>query len=273
MEWKQVHTFGVPKRDTRDPHLLVFKKRLFVYTGTWYSGDAPARNSDLELNQHLGYAVWTLPALLFAPGLMGRLPHESGLALMVAATVNLHHFLLDGAVWKLRDGRVSRILLGTAGSTPEAEEAPRRPIAKPRRSLSPWLQRLAYGLGALCLAYGAITYSLDDLGFGSAMARGDLPAAQKAADRLRWFGRDGPGRRTELGRRYAREGRIAAHNFDLGDVKILALVEPSAKPRVVGVFIKQDGNPTRLHPLDAQLLDNRTRFNASRRYRMPFRTV
>ncbi|NIP94036.1 MAG: hypothetical protein GWO24_11505, partial [Akkermansiaceae bacterium] len=34
--------------------------RLFVYTGTWHSGEAPARsNADLELNRHLGYAVWS----------------------------------------------------------------------------------------------------------------------------------------------------------------------------------------------------------------------
>ena len=38
-EWRQVHRFSVPKRDTRDPHFLIFKDRLFVYTGTWYSGD------------------------------------------------------------------------------------------------------------------------------------------------------------------------------------------------------------------------------------------
>ncbi len=59
-EWKQVHTFSVPKRDTRDPHFLVFKDRLFVYTGTWYSGNSPAKsNIDLELNLHLGYASWS----------------------------------------------------------------------------------------------------------------------------------------------------------------------------------------------------------------------
>ncbi len=36
--WTQVHRFQVRNRDTRDPHFLVFKDRLFVYTGTWYSG-------------------------------------------------------------------------------------------------------------------------------------------------------------------------------------------------------------------------------------------
>ncbi|MDH7503170.1 MAG: hypothetical protein QHJ82_10750, partial [Verrucomicrobiota bacterium] len=43
MEWQQVHRFSVKHRDTRDPHFLVFKDRLFVYTGMWYTGPtAPA---------------------------------------------------------------------------------------------------------------------------------------------------------------------------------------------------------------------------------------
>jgi tetratricopeptide (TPR) repeat protein len=29
-----------------------------------------------------------------------------------AALINLHHFILDGAIWKLRDGRIARLLLG-----------------------------------------------------------------------------------------------------------------------------------------------------------------
>lgn len=70
--WKQVHRFSVPKRDTRDPHFLVFKETLFVYSGTWFSGDAPIRDSKkLELNLHLGYGVssrdgrkWSKPRML-----------------------------------------------------------------------------------------------------------------------------------------------------------------------------------------------------------------
>jgi len=38
-EWEQVHRFSVARRDTRDPHFLIFKGKLFVYTGTWYSGE------------------------------------------------------------------------------------------------------------------------------------------------------------------------------------------------------------------------------------------
>ncbi len=57
--WTQVHRFQVRNRDTRDPHFLVFKDRLFVYTGTWYSGPSTIAPKDYEMNLHLGYAVWS----------------------------------------------------------------------------------------------------------------------------------------------------------------------------------------------------------------------
>ena len=58
-EWNEVHRFRVAKRDTRDPHFLVFQDKLFVYTGTWYSGATTLRPEDYDLNKHLGYAAWT----------------------------------------------------------------------------------------------------------------------------------------------------------------------------------------------------------------------
>lgn len=58
-DWRQVHQFRVPLRDTRDPHFLVFNDKLFVYSGTWYSGTNTLAPADYDLNQHLGYAVWT----------------------------------------------------------------------------------------------------------------------------------------------------------------------------------------------------------------------
>jgi len=60
-QWRQVHRFQVPKRDTRDPHFLIFRDQLFVYTGTWYCGDRSPKAGEYEydLNRHLGYAAWT----------------------------------------------------------------------------------------------------------------------------------------------------------------------------------------------------------------------
>ena len=58
-QWEQVHRFSVAKRDTRDPHFLIFKGKLFVYTGTWYSGETTLKYEDYDLNKHLGYAAWS----------------------------------------------------------------------------------------------------------------------------------------------------------------------------------------------------------------------
>ncbi|MGE3314336.1 MAG: hypothetical protein AB7O26_04395 [Planctomycetaceae bacterium] len=58
-KWEQVHRFQVAKRDTRDPHFLVFKDKLFVYTGTWYSGETTLPRDQYDLNLHLGYAAWS----------------------------------------------------------------------------------------------------------------------------------------------------------------------------------------------------------------------
>lgn len=56
-DWQPAFEFNVPKRDVRDPHFLIFRDQLFVYTGTWYCGESSPKTYDM--NQHLGYAAWT----------------------------------------------------------------------------------------------------------------------------------------------------------------------------------------------------------------------
>ncbi len=50
---------------------------------------------------------------------------------IVAAIVNLHHFMIDGVVWKLRDPRVGRVLVQTAATAAPAAAA----RAGPRRAI------------------------------------------------------------------------------------------------------------------------------------------
>ncbi len=59
VSWKEVHRFNVKDRDTRDPHFAIFQNKLFVYTGTWYSGPKTLPRENYDLNQHLGYAAWS----------------------------------------------------------------------------------------------------------------------------------------------------------------------------------------------------------------------
>ncbi len=55
-DWREVHRFSIPRRDVRDPHLLVFQDKLLVYTGTWYCGDGPPPEPR-EQNTMLGFAA------------------------------------------------------------------------------------------------------------------------------------------------------------------------------------------------------------------------
>jgi hypothetical protein len=146
-----------------------------------------------------GALVWTLPAVVFAPGLLGRLPYDGGLAVLVASIVNLHHFVLDGAVWKLRDGRVARILLRPRGE-PDAAAAAAR---SPRRAAWVW----ALGLGCLVLLVGAELQT--DVGLRRAQASGDLDALHAGLERLRAVGRDSPRWRSVLASGLERRGDTA----------------------------------------------------------------
>jgi len=219
----------------------------YLWITTYYGSESPAavrqqpvawrrRTAFLGKSALAGYAVWTLPALVFAPGLLGQLPHESGLALMIAAMVNVHHFILDGAVWKLRDGRVARILL-RSGPAPETAALAAEPVrAAPR---TPWLRRGLQAAGAVCVVYGAFTFWVEDFGFSRALAGGRIDEARAAVEQLSWLGRDGPSRRTELGRRMAREGDLEGARAEFE--RSLALAPTARGYQSLGLLHEQSG--------------------------------
>jgi tetratricopeptide (TPR) repeat protein len=66
---------------------------------------------------------------LFVPGpwLASRIFHHDFTTsfLIFTALVNLHHFILDGAIWKLRDGRVASLLLNSKDRVTNAASATR----------------------------------------------------------------------------------------------------------------------------------------------------
>ena len=109
--WEQVCRFGVPKRDTRDPHFLTFRDRLFVYTGTWYCGDRSPTREERDLNQHLGYAVWTTDGRQWNGPMM--LEGTYGHYIWRAATYGGKAYLC---------GRRKREFVHTSGGGPEPRE-------------------------------------------------------------------------------------------------------------------------------------------------------
>ncbi len=135
-----------------------------------------------------GCALWAVPAVLFAPGMLGRLPYDEGLTVMVASLVNLHHFVLDGVIWKLREGRIARILLVPRSAA--AAEAPTLPPVTVRAFL--WLG------GAAALALTVFAAVEPEVGFRRPLERGDLEAAERADALLERIGQASAERRMRL---------------------------------------------------------------------------
>jgi tetratricopeptide (TPR) repeat protein len=77
-----------------------------------------------------------------------------------AALVNLHHFILDGAIWKLRDGRIARLLLGQNPPVDEHQVGHPDDAARPHLGWlfgpAPAARRLRYGLAAGLLGLAAL---------------------------------------------------------------------------------------------------------------------
>ena len=148
-----------------------------------------------------GAVIWTLPSLVFAPELLGRLPFEFGLSVLVAATVNIHHFILDGAIWKLRQGRVARILLRNREATASG--------VAPERQGRSWLAPLIWVTGLICLSIMFGAKWEREFGIRRAFEENDFARVQKAVDRLSRTGRDSPKLHLQLGHAHARAGRDA----------------------------------------------------------------
>ncbi|MFP8879873.1 MAG: tetratricopeptide repeat protein, partial [Myxococcota bacterium] len=138
-----------------------------------------------------GAAIWTVPTLIFAPGLLGRLPYDGGFAVLAASIVNIHHFVLDGAIWKLRDGRVARMLLRNRSVASEAGAAPVR-----RRR---WGRRFVWAIGGLSFAIMFFSKWQSDVVIRAAWGRGDTAQITRAANELAWVGRDSAKIRRRLG--------------------------------------------------------------------------
>jgi hypothetical protein len=132
-----------------------------------------------------GIAIWSLPVLLFGPDFFGPVSSAAAVAMLIATAVNVHHFILDGAIWKLRDGRIASVLL---------RSAPETASAGPGRS---WLRR---GIWATAAAW-VVLYLAGNLEL--ALRRGrdpvDIAGMRDAIARLRWLGLDDASTRVQLG--------------------------------------------------------------------------
>lgn len=141
-----------------------------------------------------GSGITVLPALLFAPGLLGERPWDAGLAGLVFSMVNLHHFIMDGAIWKLRDGRVSNILLRsnpTSDVTPESIDVPKRR----------WLPVSIWAACSLSIVVPVVHLYETEVDIPSARTREDI---DRALYRIRLIGRESIALHRYVGSEYSK---------------------------------------------------------------------
>src|SRR6202043_815687 len=116
------------------------------------------------------------------PWIVSRVFHTDFAAsfLTFTALVNIHHFILDGAIWKLRDSRIAAVLL-------DGKQKSTRAVAEKQNSFTPatrWLTGLAPAASALRIAAVALLFvwaAVDQLHFWWSSEASALPVLQRAA--------------------------------------------------------------------------------------------
>jgi tetratricopeptide (TPR) repeat protein len=121
---------------------------------------------------------------LFVPGpwLASRVFHSdfSTSFLIFTALVNIHHFILDGAIWKLRDGRIAALLLNSQDRLSNATAAAGSGVAAGMR----WLVGPSRGARTLRVsaALGLLAWgTVDQIRYYLALHSESLPDLQRAA--------------------------------------------------------------------------------------------
>ena len=184
----------------------------YLWITTYYAGVAGrpfGKTAYLGKALLAGALIWVGPAILFAPQLLGTLPFDLGLGLLTAAVVNLHHFVLDGAIWKLRDGRIARVLLLADRSGETSTAADERLVR--------WLGPAVLAGGAVCVAVAFVSFWEPAAG-RRAEQRGDAERARIAMERIAWIGRDSPRFHVQLAELAERRGdrRAARRHLEEG---------------------------------------------------------
>ncbi len=121
---------------------------------------------------------------LFVPGpwLASRIFHHDFTTsfLIFTALINIHHFILDGAIWKLRDGRIGALLLNSRDRVAETASGARTRLS----AAMSWIagstataRRLRIGAVCLLLLLG----TLDQVRYYLALHANSLPDLQRAA--------------------------------------------------------------------------------------------
>jgi len=145
--WFCVPTFLEIAFDARIPRtsysasILAFMHGAqYLWITSYFTRREAERDEGRQWRPLVYYATLVVGGIaLFLPGpwLVSSLFHRDFTSsfLIFTALVNIHHFVLDGVVWKLRDGRIASLLVGGKA----ASSAAKRGVERAARSLPGWL--------------------------------------------------------------------------------------------------------------------------------------
>ncbi|MGB2621805.1 MAG: tetratricopeptide repeat protein [Candidatus Acidiferrum sp.] len=141
-------------------------------------------------NSHWSFSGYLLTLIaggiaLFIPGpwIVSRVFHVDFAAsfLTFTALVNIHHFILDGAIWKLRDSRIASVLLDTQQKASASGAEKKNALT----AVTSWLTGRAPSARTLRIAAVVILFlwaGVDQLHFWWSSAANNLPELQRAAE-------------------------------------------------------------------------------------------
>ncbi len=152
-----------------------------------------------------GHAAILIPTLLAVKTPLSSLSYDAGVAVLAIAALNLHHFILDGAIWKLRSGRIANILL-RSGKDEETETKP-APV---------WRRPLVLAAVAVFLAAALFQTTARVAGVEAGLRDGSPESASRALDRLSWFAEESGADRLRIGESFAaaKQPAQAAREFE-----------------------------------------------------------
>jgi tetratricopeptide (TPR) repeat protein len=175
----------VPQTRYSSGVLAVLHSAQYLWITSYYQEREARQQGDT--NWKFSRYLLTLVAggiALFIPGpwIASRIFHADFAAsfLTFTALVNIHHFILDGALWKLRDSRVAAFLLNTNEKTASTESQRRGAVQSAAHwltSSAPAARAMSIGAFALLLAWAA----MDQLHFYWSSEADSLPALERAA--------------------------------------------------------------------------------------------
>ncbi len=175
----------VPQTRYSSGILAVLHSAQYIWITSYYQR-REARAAG-QKNWHIAAYFATLVAggiALFIPGpwLVSYLFHYDFTTsfLIFVALVNIHHFILDAKLWKLRDKRVAALLVDQSGKTSAlAADTSLRPSSQARALALRVLSAPAFRISLATLLF--LWGGFDQFHFALRTAEGNLPALQRAA--------------------------------------------------------------------------------------------